>query len=143
MKIALIHSLDFAQEAIEIRKKLQQVGHEVSECYSVTKISKGDLSVQKVKDMKEFGNFSDYTISKDLIKWNYERIKKDDAILVLNFDKKGIKNYIGGNTLLEIGFAYVLEKKIFFWNDIPDMFYTDELKAMQPVVIKQKLILIK
>ena len=36
-----------------------------------------------------------------------------DAVLVLNYDKKGIKNYIGGNTLMEIGFAHVLNQKIF------------------------------
>lgn len=33
-----------------------------------------------------------------------------DAILVLNYDKKGIKNYIGGNTLMEMGFAHVHDK---------------------------------
>lgn len=62
-------------------------------------------------------------------------IRESDAVLVANFDKKGIKNYIGGNTFLEMGFAHVLGKKIFLLNGIPKMIYTDEIKAMQPAVI--------
>ena len=37
---------------------------------------------------------------------------------------------------MEIGFAY---KKIFFYNDIPKMPYTDELIAMKPIVINGNL----
>ena len=62
--------------------------------------------------------------------------------LVLNFEKNGVKNYIGGNTLMEIGFAYVHYKKIFLFNPIPDMHYKDELKAMEPIIINRKLSLI-
>jgi len=65
-------------------------------------------------------------------------IKKSDAILVLNYDRKGIKNYIGGNTLMEIGFAHVLEKKIFLMNPIPDIeYYRSEIEAVRPVIIEQ------
>ncbi|HOK35473.1 MAG TPA: hypothetical protein PLL80_01600 [Candidatus Pacearchaeota archaeon] len=38
--------------------------------------------------------------------------KNADAILVVNIDKKGIKNYIGGNAFLEIGFTHILDKRI-------------------------------
>ncbi|MFQ5770208.1 MAG: hypothetical protein ACE5HX_06710, partial [bacterium] len=43
---------------------------------------------------------------------HFEKIKKSDAILVVNPDKDGKKNYIGGNTLLEMGLAFFLNKKI-------------------------------
>jgi len=67
----------------------------------------------------------------NFIMWYHDAIKNSDGILVLNFDKKGIKNYIGGNTLMEIAFAYVLGKKIFLINPIPDsVSYVDEIKAM-------------
>jgi predicted RNA-binding protein with PUA domain len=62
-----------------------------------------------------------------------------DAILVLNFDKNGVKNYIGGNTLMEIGFAHVHDKKIFLLNPIPDMPYKDEIEATDPVVLSGDL----
>ena len=54
-------------------------------------------------------------------------IQKSDAILVLNLTKNGIENYIGGNTFLEMGFAHVLEKKIFVYNKLPDVGYKDEI----------------
>jgi hypothetical protein len=64
--------------------------------------------------------------------------------LVLNFDKNGIKNYIGANTFLEIWFAHVHHKKIFLLNDFPDQPYIhDEIHAMEPIVINNDLTLIK
>lgn len=143
MKIGLMHSLDFAAEVLEIKNRLEEKGHTVSLCYSVGKIKEGNFSVKEVLDLKAKGNFSDYTISKDLIRWNWERLQKDDAILAINLTKKGIENYIGGNTFLEMGFAHILNKKIFLWNDIPNMLYTDEIKAMQPIIINRNLDLIK
>ena len=63
-----------------------------------------------------------------------------DAILVLNLDKKGIQNYIGGNTLMEIGFAHVLNQKIFLYNPIPNIdLYKTEIEAMKPIIINKDL----
>ena len=54
----------------------------------------------------------------------------------MNLDKHGVKNYIGGNTFLEMGFAHVLNQKIFLLNPIPDMpYYKTEITAMKPVII--------
>jgi len=67
-----------------------------------------------------------------------------DAVLVLNLDKHGVKNYIGGNTFLEMGFAHVLNQKIFLYNPIPGMpYYKTEIAAMKPIVIKKDLKKIK
>lgn len=74
-------------------------------------------------------------IEHDFIREHFKKIEKSDAILVLNYDKKGIANYIGGNTFLEIGLAYWLGKKMFLLNPIPDMDYITELHAMQPTVL--------
>ncbi|MFA6271593.1 MAG: hypothetical protein WC693_00600 [Patescibacteria group bacterium] len=138
-----MHSLDFSREAIEIKNRLEEKGYVVSQCYSVTKMEEGKFSVEEVKRLKKGGEFSEYTISKDLIRWNWERMKKDDAVLVINISKNGIENYIGGNTFLEMGFAHVLNKKIFLWNDIPQMHYTDEIKAMKPIIIRQNIDLLE
>jgi len=43
---------------------------------------------------------------------------------------------------LEIAFAYVLNKKIFLLNPIPELAYTDEIIAMQPIIINNDLELI-
>ncbi len=67
-----------------------------------------------------------------------------DAVLVLNLDRHGIPNYIGGNTLMEIGFAHVLNQKIFLYNPIPEIpYYKSEIEAVKPVIINGDLTLIR
>jgi hypothetical protein len=59
-----------------------------------------------------------------------------DAVIVLNIEKNGVPNYIGGNTFLEMGFAHVLNQKIFLYNPIPDnKLYKTEIEAMKPTII--------
>ena len=80
----------------------------------------------------------------DAIREFWKLMQEGNAILVMNFDKHGIKNYIGGNTLMEIGFAHVLNQKIFLFNPIPDIpYYKSEIEAVKPVVINGDLSLIK
>jgi predicted RNA-binding protein with PUA domain len=78
-------------------------------------------------------------VDHDLIRDYYNEIDKGDAILVINEDLNNIKNYIGGNTFLEMGFAHVLGKKIFLLNPIPEMGYEDEIVAMKPVILEGDL----
>lgn len=78
-----------------------------------------------------------------MLKKDKENIEPQDAILVLNFEKKGIKNYIGGATFLEIYKAFELEKKIFFFNPLPKCSFTDELTAIDPIIINGNLEMIK
>lgn len=78
-------------------------------------------------------------INNDLIRRYYNEIKKNDAVLVVNDVVNKVPNYIGGNAFLEIGFAYILNKKIFLLNDIPNVSYKDEIEAMRPIVINGDL----
>lgn len=78
-------------------------------------------------------------IESDVIRNYFEEIKKTDAILVINKDKNNIKNYIGGNSLIEIAFAYVLHKKIFLLNPVPQINYFDEIYAMNPIILNNNL----
>jgi hypothetical protein len=65
---------------------------------------------------------------------HYTNILKSDAILVVNLEKHGIKNYIGGNVLMEMGQAYVNDKGIYLLEGMPtDLPYLDEIVAMDPV----------
>jgi len=75
----------------------------------------------------------------DLIRNHFREIEKSEAILVLNYSKGRAKNYIGGNTLMEMGYAFYLNKKIFLLNPIPYQSYRDEIVAMQPKVLKGDL----
>ena len=67
---------------------------------------------------------------------HYKHILESDAVLIVNGEKHGIKNYIGGNVLMEMGQAYVNHKKIFFLNDMPlGLSYMDEIEAMDPICL--------
>jgi len=81
-------------------------------------------------------------IQLDVIKSYFQKIKEQDAIFVINKDKNNVKNYVGGNSLIEIAFAHVLEKKIFLLNPIPEVNYSDEIEAMNPIVLDGNLNLI-
>ena len=60
------------------------------------------------------------------------------AILVVNNEKKGQKNYIGANTFAEIAVAFYFGKKIFLLNDIYEPFM-DELMAWEAYPLKNDI----
>ena len=148
MKITICSSADFAHEIIEVKAELEKLGHSVNIPYSTSMIADGKISYDDYLKVKEkdgdilFRNAQ----QEDLIRRYWNIIREFDAILVLNLKKKGIENYIGGNTLMEMGFAYGFGKKIFLYNPIPQrserMHYIDELIDMKPVVIHTDLGLI-
>lgn len=74
-----------------------------------------------------------------MIKHSEEVITWIDAVLVLNYDKNGEKNYVGGATFLEIYDAFRLGKKIFFMNNLPEGMLKDELIAFRPVILNGDL----
>ena len=86
------------------------------------------------------GESADFKRAHDYIRQHYNHILQSDAILIVNLEKMGIKNYIGGNCLMEMGMAYVNNKKIFLLNDIPvGISYLDEIKAMDPICLHGNL----
>ena len=74
-----------------------------------------------------------------MIRHSEQVIRNMDAVLVLNFDKNGQKNYIGGATFLEIYDAFRLNKKIFFVNQSPEGMLKDELIGFSPIIINDNL----
>ena len=74
------------------------------------------------------------------LKVHYQHILESDAILFVNAEKKGQKNYIGGNVLIEMGQAYVNNKKMFLLYDLPrDSAYIEEIESMDPICLKGDL----
>jgi hypothetical protein len=140
MKIVIIASLDFTPEIKKIASQLVKQGHQVTIPKVSEMILNGQVSLKQIIREKESGQISKRAIKLDVIKYYFKKIKQADAVLVLNFDKKGVKNYIGGSALIEMAFAYVWGKKIFLLNEIPEMAYQAEIKAMQPVVIHSDLL---
>jgi len=136
MKIFIACSKYFYEKIKEIAKILENFGHEVSYPNSYD----DPFAEERLKkmDAKEHIRWKSRMMAKDK-----ENIEPQDSILVLNFEKKAIPNYIGGATFLEIYKAWELGKKIFFYNPLPNCCFTDELKGMSPVIINRDLTRIK
>jgi hypothetical protein len=149
MIITICSSVDFSPKIIEVKRELENMGHKANIPYFTQKIMDGKISYEEYVELKE--KKGDILLrelhSMDLIKRYWDYIKNSDAILVMNLSKKGVDGYIGGSTLMEMGFAYGHGKKIFLFNPIPKrserMHYVDEILDMKPVVINGNLSEIK
>jgi len=137
MKITLCGSVKFAKELVEIYHKLEKFGHQPVMHEKMFGLADGTAK-ELLQEISQ--NHPEVKRKYGFIKWWHDCIKNSDAILVCNFDKNGIKNYIGGNVLMEIGFAHVNDKKVFLLNPIPEEVpYVDEIKAMVDVVLNGDL----
>jgi hypothetical protein len=141
MRITLVGSMRFAGRMVELYNKLKELGHEPLAHRDMFGIADG--SAKELID----GIRNDHAEIKrkhNFIKIWHDLIVSSDAILVCNFDKDSIKNYIGGNALMEMGFAHVNDKKVFLLNPVPtEVPYADEIKAMTDLVLDGDLTKIK
>lgn len=125
--------MQLTEKMLEARDDLIRRGHDAFVTSLADPfIGKSDEEKEAIKLHQKF--------ELDAIKEFWNLMQGADAILVMNLDKNGIKNYIGGNTLMEIGFAHVLGQKIFLFNPIPDIpFYRSEIEAVKPIIIEGDL----
>jgi len=145
MKIVICSSVDFTDKIKEVADILTQSWHEIELPFLSKKILAWEMSLQEFLKVKE--KWGDGVFRKkaweDLILRYFNLIRESDVVLVCNYDKKWIKNYIWWNVFLEMWFAHVLNKKIYLLNNIPEMLYLDELKDINPIIINWDLSLIK
>jgi hypothetical protein len=137
MKIGIIGSMQYTEKMLEAKDALVKLGHDafLTDLHKPF-IGKSDEEKEIIK-IHQKNNL-------DAIREFWKAMQGADAVLVLNYDKNGVKNYIGGNTLMEIGFAHVLNQKIFLLNPIPEIpYYKTEIEAVKPIVINGDLSLIK
>jgi len=140
MKIALCGSLNLDEGIFnEIKEKLVSMNHEVLLPASIEKFGP---KINEIKNNKELY----LKIAPDFIRKHFDKVADSDAILVINLERHGIKNYIGGNTFAEIMIAFYLGKKIFLLNPIPNdeklSFILDEIEAVKPTVLNDNIELI-
>lgn len=141
MKIFICGSMHFAKEMLEIKKKLEEIGH-IAEVPCDTQEFADDH--KKTTDNHE-ENYK-WCIDNDIIRKSFNSIAESDAILVLNYPKNGIKGYVGASSLMEIGLAYYLNKRIFLLYPPPpvkEVKSTHEILIMSPVLLNGNLDLVK
>ena len=128
MKIFIICSKVFYDRVPAVRAALEANGHVVTlpNCFDDpgTEARYRDLGAEAHAAWKA-----------SMLKHSTDVILEQDAVLVLNFEKHGIKNYIGGATFLEMYDAFRLGKKIFLYNGIPEGILQDEIIGFNPILI--------
>ncbi len=141
MIITICGSTNFVGKIKEIRGELIKKGHEIHS------LAWTDLSWQEIEAKKNNREKFINELKPKLFMEHFDKILKSDAILVVNQEKNGIENYIGGNTFAEVMFAFYYKKRIFFLNPIPrhEMFsyIMDELEVVKPTILNGNLDLIK
>jgi len=134
MKITVCGSMTHYGRFVGLKKELEKVGHIVLLPEPASCACKKKIEVGKYVDTFKL------KLKYDYIRKHFANIILSDCILVANYDKNSVKNYIGGNAFLEIGFAYFINKPVFLLNPIPKIdYYYHEIRAMKPVVIKGDL----
>lgn len=146
MKITLCGSIAFYEEMTGLKNRLEKLGYKVQ--LPPAKVPGKDgkmIPVAEYYKMRKTAPDSDEWVWKrraEVIEDHNQKIAWADAVLVVNFAKNSIENYIGGNTFLEMGVAFWLKKKIYLLNSIPEISYREEILGMKPVVINGDLNLI-
>jgi len=131
-------------EILKVKDELEGRGHEAVLPQSIIK-----FSLRNADDVDDFkSEKNDYLkIKPTYMRDHFDKIENCDAILVVNGKKRGIENYIGGNTFAEMMVAFFLNKKIFLLNPIPDherlaVFY-EEIASINPIILNGNLDKIK
>lgn len=146
MKITICGSIAFYDEMLQVKKELEDLNHEVFLPPMEIKDENGEMISVKDYYHKRKAEKSDkgwiWDRKEEAMRNHFEKVEKSDRILVLNYKKKEIEGYIGANTLLEMGLAFYLNKKIYLFNNIPELDYKEEILGMKPIVINKDLDLI-
>lgn len=128
MKVLVHASLDHKEYMLEAKEYI--------ESNSEHKVLLPELTrYQHIRDV--LGDDKAFTqIKNRLTKDNIKNAEKCDALFILNPTHRGICNYIGGNSFLEMVIAFYLKKPIFVLNPLPnDMPYSEEIKALFPQIV--------
>lgn len=119
MHIVISGSMQHAQRMTEIATRLSELGHVVQ----VPNMTAGTQASVSAAQRRGF------------IDEHFAKLDKAEAVLVVNEDKNGTANYIGGSTLIEIAYAYSRGLDIFLLNPVPELSYADEIRGMYPIVL--------
>jgi len=132
MRLMICGSMHFAKEMLRAKEILEKIGYEVMVPSDVNECL---LNPELNMDLE-------YCRTADIDKKDFDQVAKSDGIVVLNYERNNIRGYVGGATLMEIGLARYLNKKIFLLNNPPeekDLRYALEIKVVRPIVLNGDL----
>ncbi len=108
MKIIVCGSMSSAENMVCAKKELLRRNHTVTLPRNTEEYAKKVLARETAHESTK------NKIEHGLIRGYFKEIESADAVLIVNVEKKGIPSYIGGNSFLEMAFAHVLNKKIWY-----------------------------
>lgn len=117
-----MHHIEGMKRAEEL---LTSLGHDVE----TPNPREGEVDYHSLSDAERA------SLKSTLIQEHLDKINESDAIFVYNEEKKGVAGYIGGNTLMEMAFAFTQGIEIFLLRPAPELSYADEILGMLPIVI--------
>lgn len=123
MKITICGSMKFDEQMRAAKDMLEDMGYEVEK----PNVVEGHVYEDNLDN--------NATLKRGFIDEHFRKIDGSDAILVVNENKNGVAHYVGGNTLIEIAYAYAQGLEIFLLHPIPDMGYADEIRGMDPILL--------
>lgn len=143
MKITICGSIAFFREMLQIKNKLEKTNHQVKMPPTHIPDQNGNMiSVEQYYKIRKAENNDQSWVWQEkekAMRGHFDKVEWTDAVLILNYSKRNVENYIGANTLLEMGLAFHLEKKIYLLNKIPEISYKEEILGMRPIVIDNDL----
>ena len=150
MKLVVCGSIAFYKEMEELKAALESRGHEVLIPLLDNELPPefgGDRKIYFGKYIEENGGMAAFPpdhklwqLKRKAINDHFDKIKEGEAVIIANHDKRGITGYVGGNTLIEMGLAFFLNKPIYVLNPISDeISYKQEIYGMNPILLEGDL----
>ncbi len=133
MTITICGSMQFHQQMREVQQIFESRGFTVLVPEELEDPATNESNLTSVEEKITA------KIEYNFIREHFKKVEAADAILILNYDKKNTRGYIGGNTFLEMGYAFGHGKTIYLLNPIPQMDYYTEMVAMQPTILHGEL----
>lgn len=137
--ITICSSASFYEKALAVEDELKRMGFLVKVPLTANKMRKSkNFSFEVVKPwLKDPKAYARKTF---LTRHHFNKVVEGDSILVLNYEKNGVKGYIGGAVLAEMALALHFKKPIYVLNPLPEkVTYLEELWGMQPIILNGDL----
>ncbi len=125
MKIFIISSKEFSDKLPTIKFNLQKRKYDV------------------ILPTFGVGKTSEPNPKKIFFEKDFRKIEECDVVLVCNFKRKSVDNYIGPTTLIYMGIGYYLKKQIYLLYDLPNTSNVEEIFSLSPICLSGDLTKIK
>lgn len=136
MKVMICGSMTFAKKIVELKHGLEALGHVVSVPADVEDHVKDPGFIDDLE--RDF----QYCVDTDIMRTCMGLVAQSDAILVANYPKNGMDGYVGTATLMEMGLAHYLHKKIFLLYPTPhhkEARWAHEVRIFKPTILNGDL----